>query len=166
VPKKRLALEIAALSVLALGVLVYLVDRLPESVYLLPVDWSLASGRERWFGAIGGQLPEFVHVYAFALLTAAVFAGSRKRAFLICTAWWVTDSLFELGQHPAISPSIAAAMPHWVKGVPLLENIGPYFAYGTFDPLDLAAITVGAVAAYFTVVFYIREEDWRYVECS
>ena len=73
--------------------------------------------------------------------------------------WWVLDSLVELGQHAAISPVITGVLPAWFEGVPFLENTGPYFTHGTFDPLDLAAIAVGAVAAYFTIVIYIRGED-------
>lgn len=157
---------LAALGSLALGILVYALDRLPESVYFLPTGWWLAEGGQRWFGSVGGQLPEFLHVYAFALLTAAVLASSRRLALLSCAAWWALDSLVELGQHAAISPQIAAAVPAWFAGIPFLENTGPYFAHGTFDPLDLAAIAVGAVAAYFTIVIYVRGEDWRHVECS
>ena len=159
VPRKRWALELAALSLLAIGVLVYVLDRPAESVYLLPAGWSLAKGGESWFGGLGGQLPEFVHVYAFGLLTAAALATSRRLALLCCAAWWLVDSLFEVGQHAAISPAIAAALPAWLEGIPFVENTGPYFIHGTFDPLDLAAIAIGAVAAYFTFVFYIREEE-------
>ncbi len=150
---------LAALGALVAGVLVYALDRVPESVYFLPASWSLAEAGQLWFGSLGGQLPEFVHVYAFGLMTAAVLASSRRLALLSCAAWWALDSLVELGQHAAISPHIAAAVPAWVAGIPFLENTGPYFTHGTFDPLDLAAIAVGAVAAYFTIVIYIREED-------
>ena len=157
--RKHLAVELAALGALAFGVLVYALDRLPESVYFLPAGWSLAEGGVRWFGSLGGQLPEFLHVYAFALLTAAVLASSRRLALLSCAVWWGLDSLVELGQHAAISPQIAAAVPAWFAGIPFLENTGLYFTHGTFDPLDFIAIAVGAVAAYFTIVIYIREED-------
>ena len=150
---------LAALGALVAGVLVYALDRLPESVYFLPAGWSLAEGGVRWFGSLGGQLPEFLHVYAFALLMAAVLASSGRLALLSCAVWWALDSLAELGQHATISPHIAAAVPAWFAGIPFLENIGPYFTHGTFDPLDFIAIAVGAVAAYFTIVIYIREED-------
>ncbi len=150
---------LAALGALAIGVLVYALDRLPESVYFLPTGWSLADGRHVWFGSLGGQLPEFLHVYAFALLTAAVLVSSRRLALLSCVGWWGLDTLFEIGQHPAVSPAITAALPAWFEAVPFLENTGPYFTRGTFDPLDFIAIAVGAVAAYFTIVIYIREED-------
>ncbi len=151
---------LAALGALAIGVLVYALDRLPESVYFLPTGWSLADGRHVWFGSLGGQLPDFLHVYAFALLTAAVLVSSRRLALLSCVGWWGLDTLFEIGQHPAVSPAITAALPAWFEAVPFLENTGLYFTHGTFDPLDFIAIAVGAVAAYFTIVIVcIRKED-------
>ncbi len=151
---------LAALGSLVLGILVYVLDRSPESVYFLPASWPLGGDGDPWFGSLGGQLPEFVHVYAFGLLTAAVLASSRRLVLLSCAAWWALDSLAELGQHATISPHIAAAVPAWFAGIPFLENTGPYFTHGTFDPLDFIAIAVGAVAAYFTIVIVcIREED-------
>ncbi len=166
--REGVAAVLAGLGLLAIGVLVYVLDRLPESVYFLPVGWSLAEGDEGWFGSVGGQLPGFIHVYAFGLLTAAALTPTRRFALLSCAAWWAIDSLFEAGQHPAFSPAIAAALPRWFEGFPYLENTGPYFARGTFDPLDLAAIAVGAVAAYGTlVIMHMRREgDEGPTECS
>ncbi len=151
---------LAALGALVVGVLVYALDRVPESVYFLSASWSLAKAGQLWFGSLGGQLPEFVHVYAFALLTAAVFASSHKLALLSCAVWWALDSLVEVGQHSTISPHIVAAVPAWFAGIPFLEKTGPYFTHGAFDPLDLIAVAVGAVLAYFTIVIvYVRKED-------
>ena len=151
---------LAALGSLALGILVYALDRSPESVYFLPAAWPLAGDGDPWFGALGGQLPEFAHAYAFSLLTALILGYSRAGVWLSCAAWWAFDSLVELGQHATISPHIAAAVPAWFAGIPFLENTGAYFTHGTFDLLDFIAIAVGAVAAYFTIVIVcIREED-------
>ena len=69
---------LAALGSLALGILVYALDRSPESVYFLPAAWSLAGVGDRWFGSLGGQLPEFAHVYAFSLLTVAILASPHR----------------------------------------------------------------------------------------
>ena len=86
-------LALAALGSLALGILVYALDRSPEGVYFLPAAWSLVSNGDRWFGSLGGQLPEFAHVYAFGLLTAAVLASSRRLALLSCAVWWVQQGV-------------------------------------------------------------------------
>jgi hypothetical protein len=48
------------------GVLIYLLDRSPESVYFLPAVWH--SHHAAWFGPLGGVLPQFLHVFAFRFL--------------------------------------------------------------------------------------------------
>lgn len=150
-------LALIALGALALGTLVYLLDRPAATVYLLPQALSFARGHHPWFGALGGHLPEFVHVYAFILLTVAV-SPWPGRVWPICAFWWTVDSLFELGQHPAIAPHIAAALPAWFQHVPLLDNTANYFLRGTFDPGDLAAIALGTLVAYVTVGVIRRKE--------
>ncbi len=165
--RKDVMLALVAVGTLIVGVLVYVLDRGPDSVYFLSPNWSLAEEGRLWFGSLGGQLPEFAHVYSFSLLTGILWATCPGSRLLSCGAWWMIDSLFELGQHPAFGPVIAAALPAWLQGAPLLENTGPYFTNGTFDPLDLVAIMVGALAAYCTIsLMYIRHEEHRYVESS
>lgn len=136
---------------LLLGAAVYVLDRPPGSAWFLPAAWSLA-GPAHPFGVIAGQLPEFLHVFAFSLLTAAVLPATRRAAWASCAAWWLIDSLFEIGQHPTISP-ILTAMTSGLKGIPLLEKTPAYFARGVFDPLDLLAIALGALAAGFCIQF-------------
>jgi hypothetical protein len=148
---------VAALLALTLGLAVYVLDRAPGSAYFLPRDLSLP-GTHAWFGALGGWLPEFVHVYAFSLLTALILGASRGALLTSCLTWWAIDSFFEIGQHPLISPHIAAAVPAWFAGIPFLENTAAYFAYGTFDAGDLVAIAVGALMAYLTVGVIRRKE--------
>jgi len=148
-------LVLIAAASLALGALVYVLDRPAATAYLLPQQLSFA-GPHIWFGALDGHLPEFVHVYAFILLTAAL-GPLTVPLWAICGFWWGLDSLFELGQHPALAPGIAAALPAWWQHMPLLDHTANYFLHGTFDPLDLLAIALGTLAAYFTVRFFQRE---------
>jgi hypothetical protein len=134
------------------GLVVYAVDRPAPQVYLLPFVLALSDSPRSSFGAIGASLPSFLHVFAFSLLTAAVVASrSARTAAIIAGAWCGTDLLFELGQHPALAPIIDATLPSWFAGVPMLENVGPYFLLGSFDPADLAATVVGATLAYVTI---------------
>lgn len=149
-PARRLLL-IAAAALIA-GVVVYVVDRAAGSTYFLPAALSLADGHRPWFGALGGQLPDFLHAYALSLLTAAALAGTRGRAAVGCLAWWAIDSLFEFGQHPAIKGKLACAVPAWFDGIPFLENARAFFARGTFDPADLLAIAGGASGALLTIL--------------
>jgi hypothetical protein len=138
-----------AVAALTLGVLVYLLDRPPGSVRFIPPGFSLARGHAPYFGALGGQLPDAAHVYAFILLTLFV-RPATARVGVVCAAWWFAEVLLKLAQHPMIAPYAAGASPGWFQHVPLLRNSAVYFMRGTFDPLDLMAITLGAAAAYVT----------------
>lgn len=142
---------IAAVA-LSVGLLVYLLDRRPEHSYFLSHGFTFADAPHAWFGVMGNYLPAFLHVYAFILLTVAVAGFSNARLIRIGGAWFVIASLFELGQHPAVSPLIAASLPAWFAHIPLLDNTAAYFLMGTFDPLDFLAIVLGIVAAGLTVV--------------
>jgi hypothetical protein len=140
---------VLALLALTVGVLVYVLDR-PGSTYFLSGLPFRVGGHGSYFGSIGGQIPEFVHVYAFILLTVAV-SSARSSLLRICIFWWALDSLFKLGLHRAVAPHVVQAIPSWFQDVPVLENTASYFTRGTFDPLDLVAIALGTVAAYLTV---------------
>ena len=141
-----------AIIALAIGLLVYLLDRQPDRVYILSHGPSLVHGRHPLFGVMGGYLPTFVHVYAFILLTVAIAGSSNTRLLRICTLWFVIAALFECGQHPLLAPRIAAALPAWFARVPVLDNTAAYFLKGTFDLLDLLSIALGTVAGYLTAV--------------
>jgi DNA-binding beta-propeller fold protein YncE len=143
---------VIAAAALSVGLLVYLLGRQPEHVYFLFHGFSLGHGHHSLFGALGNYLPSFVHVYAFILLTVVVAGSSNARLLRSCTAWFFIASLFEYGQHPAVSPIIAAALPVWFARVPVLDNIAAYFLNGTFDLLDFLALAAGTVAACLTVV--------------
>ena len=136
------------------GVLIYLLDRSPTSVFFLPALWH---GRHvAWF-PLGGVLPEFLHVFAFILLTAAVVPGP-PRPIAICGVWLAIEALFEIGQHPGLAPAIAAALPGWLEQIPVLDRSASYFLHGTFDWGDLVAIALGVLTAYAVIK---RTESWR-----
>jgi hypothetical protein len=143
-----------AVAALGLGVGLYIVDRSAAHVYLLPSALTLPGAPVWASGVLGGSLPSFLHVFAFILLTAAVLAPRTARSVAaIAAAWCAIDVLFELGQLPLLAPRIAAALPDWFRHVPLLDNVGPYFLRGTFDPADMAAILVGAALGYLTITW-------------
>jgi DNA-binding beta-propeller fold protein YncE len=142
---------IAAIA-LSVGLLDYLIGRQPEHVYFLFHGFSLAYGHHSAFGVLGNNLPSFVHVYALILLTVAVAGFAKPRLIGTCAAWFVIASLFEIAQHPAISPVIAAAVPAWFTRIPVLDNTAAYLLNGTFDPLDLLSIALGTIAAYATIL--------------
>ena len=152
-PRKQSVLYVVLAAVaLSVGLLVYLLDRQPEHTYFLSHALTHAHAPYALFGVAGNYLPAFLHVYAFMLLTVAVAGSSNARLIRIGAAWFVIASLFEFGQHPAVSPLIAASLPAWFAHVPMLDNTAAYFLKGTFDPLDFLAMVLGIVAAGLTVV--------------
>ena len=136
------------LLALGLGVLVYALDRPPDQVYFLPAWLARWQPEAPVFGALGAHLPTFFHPLGMALLTLALLPPGRRSALAAAALWALVDAAFELGQHPALGPALAARVPSWFQGIPVLENTRGYFLNGRFDPWDLAAIFLGAAAAY------------------
>jgi len=143
-------LVLLAAMALSFGVLTYLIDRPAGSTYFLAGLSLFSKVHGPFLGAWGNHIPDLVHPYAFILLTV-VFAPWSRRLLATCACWWAIDSFFEIGQHSAINTRIAAVLPEWFQKVPVLDGTRNYFLHGTFDLLDLLAITLGCVAAYVTV---------------
>jgi hypothetical protein len=136
-----------ALIALGLGTLVYMLDR-PPGTTALPESITLFQPTVKFFGALGQSLPAFAHVFAFSLLTIALVGGGRGVTIGACTSWFLVDTAFELGQYPAIATRLAHFVPTWFETIPILNRTNHFFRYGTFDPLDLLSIALGALAAY------------------
>jgi hypothetical protein len=147
-----------ALAVLGLGTLVYLLDR-PPGLTALPESVTLFRPAVRHFGALGQSLPAFAHVLAFSLLTMALVGGGRRGAITACTAWFGVDTAFEFGQHPTIAAKLVHLIPSWFEAIPILNRTDHFFLYGTFDPLDLLSIALGALAAYVVAQRVRFKED-------
>ena len=135
--------SIAALA-LALGVLMYHTDRVTLRFPLLPTDDWLA-GRQL-FGAVAGSLPSFLHPFAFSLATAAAWPPGAARRYGACGGWCAINLAFEFGQHPAFKAFWAHVRTD-AGDSRLVRAVLDYFLRGTFDPRDLAAILLGALAA-------------------
>jgi len=136
------------LAALSIGLMVYLSDRAPDSAFLLQVigGKSPFSEASHLFGPISGQLPAFLHVFAFALLTTGVLGCGTRGALFVCLFWLIVDVLFEVGQvagNPVVGNHSGAFNTTFGS-----EVVGNFFRFGTFDPLDLLAMALGAVAAW------------------
>lgn len=150
-PESNTIRVLLAVTLLVLGTSVYLLDRSWQQLAiadLIPLSLSPSPV----FGALGGSLPSFAHVCAFALLTAALLEGGRRLNQAICLGWLSVNVAFELGQHPRLAECIANAVPAWFARVPILDQTPQYFLNGTFDPLDLFFATLGALTAYLLIV--------------
>ena len=139
------ALFLATFLLLA-GVAVYALDRGGAAHFLS--GWSPGPAAPAIFGPLGDHLPTFLHPLVFILITAAVLRPWPRWLPTICAAWFAVECLFELGQMAPLNVRIAAAMPLWFDGVPVLRNTADYFTHGTFDPLDILSIGIGTVIAY------------------
>jgi hypothetical protein len=143
-------------AALSAGMLVYLWGRHPDAVYFLSPAHVHTS---RWplLAAVSGQLPSFLHVYAFILLSVAV-DPTPAHVRLFCALWGSLEAALEAGQHASIRSYIAAAVPTWFDRIPVLDQTANYFRFGTFDPLDLAAIALGCLAALVTCRLLLGKE--------
>ena len=130
---------------LALGFLVYMTDRAPGSAALLP--WAGIHSTAPILGSVGGWLPSFTHVFAFALLTAATARPSIAPPYWACMLWWAIDVAFEVAQSPAWKEPVIDSARRWLGDGWLTSLFTRYVERGTFDPGDLVAVTAGSLAA-------------------
>ena len=145
-PWRRPALMAATGCVaLALGLLVYLLDRSPAQAMLIPSIAALAGSPV--FGVVGQWLPSFVHPFAFSLFTAAALAPRPRPRYDACIGWGAVNIAFEFGQHPLLSGRIAEALQDTLGRTALTRSIANYFLRGTFDVADVLAALAGALAA-------------------
>jgi hypothetical protein len=100
-----------------------------------------------------GQLPAFLHAYAFTLLGVAALGASRAHAAIVAVAWTAAGSLLETGQLPAVAEPLSRAL----AGIAGTGPVSAYFTGGTFDPLDICATALGALAACVTVALVLRK---------
>jgi hypothetical protein len=138
---------------LFIGGLVYLVDRPPDSTYLVYRYLHILSVHKivpSLFGAFGNSLPDFIHVFSFILITAGIVSCSKKGYFIISLGWLIIDCAFELGQW---YPSLALKLtPDWFSGIPVLEAVKGYFLFGSYDFNDIIALFFGASSAYVVLL--------------
>lgn len=134
---------------LFVGSLVYLVDRAPDStyfVYSISNRISLHNILPSLFGPIGQNLPSFIHVLSFSMITAGLLSCKKRGCLIVCVAWLLTDCVFELGQK--FNGWFSKIIPDFSSGIPILENVRSFFFLGAFDAYDLVAMLIGATTAY------------------
>lgn len=141
---------ILGMAALFLGCAVYIV-RSPGNVYcFIPKYLSnlqCPDNIAHIVRIVGGNLPDFIHPFAFILITAGLISiDKRKTYFYICLSWFLLESFFELGQH--FKEIYTKFIPSWFDNVPILDHTKSYFLNGTFDVLDMLSIFAGTVVAF------------------
>lgn len=145
---RRALLAAAGLLCLAAGTLEYLTGRGGAAFFLepFPALREAFRGLPSPFGAWGAVAPDFLHALGFALIAVACAPGGRRARLVVCGAWLAIEAGLEAGQ--AGGAHLAARLPGWIAGLPLLGRLGDYLTRGVFDPADLAAIVLGCAAAF------------------
>lgn len=148
--KRRVLIGIVFLLV---GAMVYLVARPPDRtyfIYKIGLNIGCYNTLPNFFGFVGSFLPAFIHVFSFILITGGIISCCKRGCLVICLSWFLVDSIFELGQKfPALPIKM---IPAWFSKIPILENTENFFLTGTFDYLDMAAISIGALFAYLALL--------------
>lgn len=146
---RRLAL--LGLIALVLGSIVYMVDRPAGNLIFVTERMSLYGRTPITFGALAHVLPAFAHVFAFCVLMAALTKGSKRSTLAICLGWLAVDGAFEVGQHTVFARTVGNAIANLDSSRVATRLILDYLQAGRFDPLDIVAICLGALAAYATI---------------
>jgi len=140
-------------SILILGALFYFFFRSVKHTYFLKFLATSSHSNillSPVLTILVNSLPTFVHVFAFILMTASIFARQKRDYVVVCLAWFTIDVLFELGQ--SLGNKIVTIIPDWFSGFMFLENTRDYFLHGRFDYLDLLSIALGSVVAYILLI--------------
>lgn len=97
---------------------------------------------------IGGCLPDFLHPFAFALLCMALFqnANQQQRGW-ICLFWLYVNILFEVGQF--YGEYLSRFIIENFHFMPFSKIFSAYFIGGTYDVIDIFAIMLGILSAFF-----------------
>lgn len=140
---------VAGTAALILGVLVYLTVRNPDALLLfqgMGLDTFRYEPTGLFFVPFWGVLPDFLHAFAFALITAGALGRNPSTHAPVCLFWFVINTVFELGQK---FPGQAMALipDAWMSATPI-QWASVYVNKGTFDPFDILAFAAGSIAAF------------------
>lgn len=142
-----------AFGVLACGALLYLAERDPARVWLMPAGWSIAPLRGLLPAVVRDNGPSFLHAYAFSVLTALCLAPRARSVAIACGGWLAIEMLFEIGQHAKVARLLIEVLPQGLASTSAFARVAGYFTSGTFDPFDLIASALGVAAACATLTW-------------
>ena len=138
---------------LSIGIVFYMTGRPAGTLCCVPAWLYTEHPVVLGGGILYGQLPTFIHVYAFILLSVAIAMPWPALVKPICFFWLLFESVFEVGQHEVVSTVIVGLLNNGTTESLFPGYIANYFKNGRFDYFDLLSIVVGALCAYFTIRF-------------
>jgi len=159
-PWREAALLALGLVALALGLLVYAVDRDPNRSAWMPATLALA--KRGSLGPWAGWVPSLLHSMAFGLFSAAALPARSWAAGFGALSWGLVNAVFELGQYPAAAQVLAGHLEDMSGQWTWARWLAAYFARGRFDPMDIAASLAGAVMAATLLRMVDRQTGARY----
>jgi hypothetical protein len=123
------------------------------------------SGGPLVFGALGHWLPSAMHALAFSVFTAAALKPGCKTRVGACAFWGLVNAAFEFGQHPAFSARWAAELQGGAGDGVITRSVLTYLLRGTFDPGDVCAALLGALAAGALLHFVEHSRGLHHASC-
>jgi hypothetical protein len=121
--RRRATVALIGAVALAVGLILYAFFR-PVRIPLIPAGLHFAAATSHT-PAVLGVVPSVIHAFAMPLLTVACLRLRRRQLAYACLAWCAIDLVLEAGQRTEIA----------------------FFPAGTFDPLDLLGVLLGAALA-------------------
>ena len=148
-------------TALLFGALVYVLDRDPNEVYFLSIffdNYPIHFTHLNLPKFIGNSLPTFLHSFSFILITASLFQFNKRIYLIICSTWFLIDSLFEVGQK---FPQHASnnIITEFALIMPFSKEILDYLTRSTFDYMDLVSICFATTIAYIVLLVTGQRED-------
>lgn len=138
------------IALLLFGFAIYIIRSTGRVYCFVPIYFSSLGFPDNILNVVkvvGGNLPDFIHPFAFILITAGLMSlDNRKTQFFICLGWFLLESFFELGQY--FKEVYLRIIPSWFSNVPILDNTKSFFLNSTFDVMDMLAIFTGTLTAF------------------
>jgi hypothetical protein len=142
-----------AIFALSMAVAVYLFTRLNPPAPLEPfqVTNSLLGAHSDIFGSA----PSLFYTLSIGLLIGA-FAATSANGRLHCLVWIGLALCLEISQASIIAKPLASRLSETFP-LSISELVGPYWAHGVFDPIDLLATVMGGAIALAVLTYLPRE---------
>ena len=136
---------------ISLGVLIYITIRPSWQAVWITEIISLNLRKSQLFTEIGNNLPSFLHVFGFSLLTAGIIVQKKWIYIIICGFWLLINLLFEFLQTDTAYTQLNYMSINHAKLDPILHWFKNYSLQAVFDPKDIFALIIGAFLAYIVL---------------